>query len=442
MLLSYKNCPFNYLEDQQLRSIMLYYLFRFFLWIMFVCFYRRVYYLHAAHIPAKGSSVIFVSNHSNGFMDPILIAAMQPRPVYFWVGAGEIPGNFVGKLMAKLHSIPIYRAKEGNMHKNKETFRVTKNYLYTGWASMWIAPEGRCNVQKRLEPIKKGTARLAFEMMEEKNWDLDLQILPTGVNYTNHVQFRSEVYVNLGKPLHVIAYKAQYLENKEAAIAQLTADIEAGIRARMVYIEAENVEATEAFLPFLRNNFKRPLWPLYSPDPHLCVGEQRLASTIGAAEELEVATWQAQLRDYKAALLQNRVTDFGVAKKNKRSLLWLLLGFPFWLLGTLSGWLPHRLAATLRNKLVPFPAFSTSFAFTAAFFVWIVWSIISVSIGAFIVGWWALLWPFMMVALQTFAYHYSDYAREWVQLFRFNNKKTAVQKALQAQRQALALVGV
>ncbi|MGH1335462.1 MAG: 1-acyl-sn-glycerol-3-phosphate acyltransferase [Aureispira sp.] len=423
---------------------MLYYLFRFFLWIMFVCFYRRVYYLNSKHIPRKGTSVIFVSNHSNGFMDPILVAALQSRPVYFWVGAGEIPGNFIGKLMDKLHSIPIYRAKEGRdkMHKNKETFRITKDYLYTGWSSMWIAPEGRCNVQKRLEPIKKGTARLAFEMMEEKDWALDLQILPTGVNYTNHVQFRSEVYVDLGEPLKVSDYKEQFLENKETAIAQLTQDIEQGIRQKMVYIEEENTALTEAFLPLVRHNFKRPLWPLYSTDRHLCSGEQQVAKQIEQAEASEKTTWATQLNAYEAALLEEGVSDFAVAHKNKRSLLVLLLGFPFWLLGTLSGWIPHFIASKLRNKFVPFPAFSTSFAFTAAFFVWILWAIIMTSAGAFIVGWWSLLWPTIMVLLQTFAYHYTDYAKEWGALFRFNKKKKTIKEALQTQRRALPLIGV
>lgn len=421
-----------------------YYIIRFCLWIMYVCFYRRVYYLNSKSIPPKGTSLIFVSNHSNGFMDPILIAAMQPRPVYFWVAAGEIPGNFVGKIMKTLHSIPIYRAKEGRdqMHKNQETFRVTKEYLYTGWESMWIAPEGRCNVQKRLEPIKKGTARLAFEMMEEKNWELKLQILPTGVNYTNHVQFRSEVYINLGEPIEVLDYKEQFLANKEAAIAQLTKDIQQGIQEKMVYMEEEDVELTEAFLPLLRHNFKNPLWPLYSTDAHLCEGEQQLATTIREAEELEKASWSAQLRDYKAALLKEQVADFAVAQKNGRSSLWLLLGLPFWLLGTLSGWLPHWVASKLRNKFVPFPAFSTSFAFVAAFFVWIFWSIIITIAGAFVVGWWALLWPPIMILLQTFAYHYTNYAQEWYALFQFNRKPAALKKSLQAQREQLPLVGV
>ena len=120
----------------------------------------------------------------------------------------------------------------------------------------------------------------------------------------------------------------------------------------------------------------------------------------------------------------------------------LLLGFPFWFLGTFSGWLPHFIASKLRNKLVPFPAFSTSFAFTAAFFVWITWAIIMVSIGAFIIGWWALLWPAIMVLFQTFAYHYTNYAKEWGALFRFNKKKKATKDALQAQRRALPLIGV
>jgi 1-acyl-sn-glycerol-3-phosphate acyltransferase len=417
---------------------------RFFLFIMYVCFYRRVYYINGKNIPKKGTAVIFVSNHSNGLMDPILVSATQPRPVYFWVAAGEIPGNIVGKIMSVLHSIPIYRAKEGrdNMHKNQETFRITKDYLYTGWSSMWIAPEGRCNVQKRLEPIKKGTARLAFDMMEEKNWTLDLQILPTGVNYTDHLKFRSEVYIQLGMPLKVIHYQQQYLENKEIAIAQLTQDLELGIREQMVYIEEQDVELTERLLPLLRNNHRRALWPLYSPDPHLCRGEQQLARLVAGLDEVERATLETQLREYEAALMQTRSSDFAVAQKNKRSLLLVLLGFPFWLLGTLSGWIPHQVARKIRNKVVPFPAFSTSFAFVIAFFVWIVWLLIIMSIGAFFVGWGVLLWPAIMILLQTFGYHYADYTREWVELLRFNSRKTDKQQHLQQLREKLPLVGV
>ncbi len=423
---------------------MLYYIIKFCLWIMYVCFYRRVYYLNPKNIPGKGTAVIFVSNHSNGFMDPILIAALQPRPIYFWVAAGEIPKNFVGKLMRHLNCIPIYRVKEGRdqMHKNKASFEETKEYLYTGWSSMWIAPEGRCFVQKRLEPIKKGTARLAFEMMEEKNWDLDLQILPTGVNYTYHVQSRSEVYVNLGQPLKIIDYKELFLEDPEAAILQLTKDIRQGIRQKMVYIEEENTELTEAFLPLLRHNFKRPLWPLYSSNPHLCHSEQQLANHITAATAPQKQDWAAQLDAYSKALEQENVSDFAVAHKNKRSILAVLLGLPFGIAGTLAGWLPHKVASKLRNKFVPFPAFSTSFAFTAAMFVWILWSIIIMSVGALLVGWWALALPFIMVLLQAFAYHYVDYTKEWYALFKFNNKKTATKEALQAQRKALPLVGV
>lgn len=423
---------------------MLYYIMKFSLWIMYICFYRRVYYLNPKNIPDKGTAVIFVSNHSNGFMDPTLIAAFQPRPVYFWVAAGEIPKNFVGKLMRHLNCIPIYRVKEGRdkMYKNKASFQETKDYLYTGWSSMWIAPEGRCFVQKRLEPIKKGTARLAFEMMEEKNWALDLQILPTGVNYTYHVQFRSEVYVNLGQPLKIIDYKEQFLENQEIAIAQLTNDIQQGIRQKMVYIEEENIELTEGFLPLLRHNFKRSLWPLFSADPHLCHGEQQLANRITQATEAEKKDWAAQLEAYSKALEQEKVSDFAVAHQNKRSILAVLLGLPFGIAGTVAGWLPHQVASKLRNKFVPFPAFSTSFALTAAMAVWILWSIIIMSIGAFIVGWWVLPWPFIMVLLQTFAYHYVDYTKEWYALFKFNNKKTASKNALQAKRKTLPLIGV
>ena len=99
---------------------MLYNTFRFLLWVMYVCFFRRVYLLNFKAIPKK-TPIIIASNHSNGFMDPILIAAMQWRPVWFWTGASELGRGIKYKMMTALHGIPIYRKSEGNMHKNKES---------------------------------------------------------------------------------------------------------------------------------------------------------------------------------------------------------------------------------------------------------------------------------------------------------------------------------
>lgn len=421
--------------------MILYNLFKVSLWVMYVCFYRRVYYLNPEHIP-NNEPLIFISNHSNGFMDPILIAAMQKRPVYFWARASEFPDNIKGRLMYRLHGLPIYRVEEGteNMHKNEVTFKKTRELLYSGWDSAFIAPEGNCVLQKKLLPFKKGCARLAFKMMEEKNWGIDVKILPAGVNYTYHDQFRSEVYTNLGAPISVQSYKELYNQDKETAIAQLTQDMRVALRQQMVYIEEGNEQLTEKLLVLVRNNFKRNIFPLYSSDPAICKAEQKIANYVNDLDEEEKQALEQQIDAYHKNLVDKGATDYAVAKKNKRSIFWLILGLPFWLLGTLFGRIPHILARNLRNKFVPFAEFSTSFAFTAAFFVWIVWSILAVVIGAFFLGWWTLFLPFIMIFLQTYAYHYADYYKEWKNLFSYRGVKDKHQ--LEKERAAIQCLNV
>lgn len=411
--------------------MILYNLFRVFLWVMYICFFRRVYYLNPEHIP-QNEPLIFISNHSNGFMDPILIAAMQRRPVYFWARATEFPNNLKGWLMYQLHGLPIYRVEEGteNMHKNEATFKTTRELLYGGWNSAFVAPEGNCVVQKKLLPFKKGCARLAFKMMEEKNWSIDVKILPAGVNYTYHDKFRSEVYTQLGKPLSVQDYRETYEKDKELAVSELTQDMRVALRAQMVYVEEGNEVLSEKLLFMVRNNFTRNIFPMYVADPKVCQAEQAVANHITALDKNAKVALEEQIDAYQALLDEEGVKDYAVAGKNKRSFFWVLFGFPFWLLGTISGRIPHIIARNLRNKFVPFVEFSTSFAFTAAFFIWILWGLLAIGISAFFIGWWSLLVPFVMVFFQTYAYHYQDYYKEWKALVDYKKikNKTVLEK--------------
>lgn len=373
-------------------------------------------------------------------MDPILIAAMQRRPVYFWARASEFPDNFKGWLMYQLHGLPIYRVEEGteNMHKNEVTFKKTRALIAGGWNSVFIAPEGNCVLQKKLLPFKKGCARLAFKMMEESNWKVDVKILPAGVNYTYHDLFRSEVYTNLGKPLSVLSYKNAYEQNKETAIAKLTQDMRVALRAQMIYIEEGNEALTEKLLVLVRNNFKRGIFPLYRADAGLCEAEQRVANHITELDEIEKETLEEQVDAYLQQLKNEKASDYAVANKNRRSIFGLIIGLPFWGIGTLVGRIPHVLARNLRNKFVPFPEFSTSFAFTAAFIIWILWGLLSIMIGAFFIGWWTLLLPFVMVFFQTYAYHYEDYYKEWKMLTQYKSVKN--KQALEIARSKIACI--
>jgi hypothetical protein len=227
----------------------------------------------------------------------------------------------------------------------------------------------------------------------------------------------------LGNPLSVQDYKTIYQEDKEAAITKLTEDMRVALRAQMVYVEEGNEVLTEKLLVLGRNNFTRNIFPMYSGNPAVCQAEQAIANHVTELDEAGKTALEVDVDAYQALLDSKGVKDYGVANKNKRSIFWVLIGFPFWLLGTIFGRIPHIVARNLRNKFVPFIEFSTSFAFTAALIMWILWGLLAIGISAFFIGWWSLLLPFVLVFLQTYAYHYEDYYKEWKALFDYKKMK-------------------
>lgn len=393
---------------------MIYQLFRIPLWIVFVCFYRRLYFINKEVIPKK-ASVIFVANHSNGMVDPILIAALQWRSVYFWSRADDFKGRFLKWFLGAIHMMPIYRQSGGkkNMHKNEETFAKSRALLAKG-KTLFIAPEGNCVVEKRLRGFKTGAARLAFKTMEENNWGLDLQIVPTGLNYTAHAQFRSDVYIRFGNVIHVADYKALYKEDVKAAINKLTEDMRVAVLEEMILVEEKNDDDLfEQLALIARNNLGRGFRPLFSHSNTVNHTEKQLAKAINTLEEQDKNTLRVSLDAYQKQLQAEGLTDLAVANKKHFSRFYLFLLAPMWGIATLIGLLPYRWARDLRNKVTPFLEFWASFALILGMMIWFAWGALLTLFAAFWVGAFALYVPLVLVLIQIIAFATQDYYKDW-----------------------------
>lgn len=149
----------------------------------------------------KGKAVLIVSNHQNALIDPILIATHTNLKPHFLTRASVFKKSFVATLLDFIRMIPIYRVRDGinNMEKNNETFDKSVNILLEK-GSIVIFAEGNHSNQRNLRPLKKGFARIAFQTLE-KHPDLDLVILPVGINYSNHRFSGSKVSLVFGKTI-------------------------------------------------------------------------------------------------------------------------------------------------------------------------------------------------------------------------------------------------
>ncbi|MGL4597335.1 MAG: 1-acyl-sn-glycerol-3-phosphate acyltransferase, partial [Bacteroidia bacterium] len=189
--------------------------FYYFLWTVFRFgigfFYRdtwRKQIVGLENIP-DDKPVIFCVNHPNAFLDAIIVGSATKKRVRFLVRSDVMRNPFQRAFLSFIGLIPIYRMQEGieNLGKNDETFSECHKLLKQKKAII-IFSEGLCIQERRLRKLKKGTARIALGAEEAFDFDLDLQLVPVGLNYAAGAwKFRSRLSVHFGKPISVKAYK-------------------------------------------------------------------------------------------------------------------------------------------------------------------------------------------------------------------------------------------
>ncbi len=189
-------------------------------------YFKRWQVSNYENIPHKGS-VIFASNHQNAFLDPLVIYFSQPRINYFLVRANIFQNPTARFWLESMYMLPIYRVRDGlrSVAKNDEVIEKCVDILTDGDHPLVIFAEGNHNMRRALRPLQKGIARIAFATMEANNFELDLAIVPTGLNYGRHTRFRSDMLCNFGQPIYLKKYTELYKESPNKAYQKLVADI-------------------------------------------------------------------------------------------------------------------------------------------------------------------------------------------------------------------------
>lgn len=157
------------------------------------------------NIPKKGA-VLFMVNHPNGLIDPLIVAVNNPRVQHFLVRAAVFKKPLVKKFLATLNLMPIYRIRDGvqKLGKNQEIFEKCFSIFNQGKALM-IFPEGSHNRKRTIRPLSKGFTRIVFGALEQ-NPDLKIQIVPVGITYQNSSVYPSNITLNYGTPILANSY--------------------------------------------------------------------------------------------------------------------------------------------------------------------------------------------------------------------------------------------
>ncbi|TGE21271.1 glycerol acyltransferase [Hymenobacter aquaticus] len=332
-------------------------------------FFRRLEIRHHERLEQPGPMLI-VSNHPNTLMDPLVVAANRRAPIAFLAKSTFFKNPISRAIFLSGNCIPIYRRQDAESgdagvspeelaQRNEAAFGQCYDYFDKG-GTIQIFPEGTSVSERRLRPLKTGAARISLGAEARHDFRLGLKILPIGINYFDPSRFRSDVFVNIGKPIVVADYAAAYHADSEAAADELTEEIRRRLEQRLVITRDA---AEDELVLQIERTFGEHLIPddeetLY--DNFLL--SRALLEAVPYFEKHDPARLtqvRATLSAYLLDLDRLRLTDEALESGKGPGQRWtraaisglkLVLGFPLYLYGLLNNYIPYILPSLIAKR--------------------------------------------------------------------------------------------
>lgn len=207
-------------------------------------YHKSVSYSGESHVNWQ-KPLIFAPSHQSAFTDALCLILparyTNDRFIYPLVRADAFgKSNVQDWVLTSFHMLPVYRPKDNVDIKmrNDSVFADCREILSKN-RNLLIHPEGNCYAIKKVRRFKKGLARIAFGAEEINNFDLDIQIVPVGINYRKVTGARGGIHIRYGNPIKVKDYQRTYIEHPATALTELTRDLELRVKEVTVDIQAD-----------------------------------------------------------------------------------------------------------------------------------------------------------------------------------------------------------
>ena len=366
-----------------------------------IFYYRKIRSIGREKIPKK-TPVMFIPNHQNSFMDALLVVSTNWKYTFFLTRAQAFSSAFMRWFLDNLNMLPVYRVRDGisSVTKNNAIFERCIRMLEKNYAVLVFA-EANHNLNRRIRPLSKGFTRIAFDAEQKNNWDLNLHIVPVGVNYTRHRESRNDVTVVYGDPIPMKKYQELFQQDERKAANVLKNDVAKIMKECTMHVQnAQHYFLHQLLLDDLaddRSHLVDPnkVRPLNEKLDQLASEEDYLA----AQELIEMAEKQhidlSRLQEYTSG---------------KQSPLWKkLLQSPFILLGFLNFRLAYIPVDNLIRNTIKDHAFDASIKFLVTVFLFPL-SLTLISIALWLAG-----LSFNMLLIYWLASFFSLFGfKEWV----------------------------
>ena len=295
--------------------------------------------------------MLFVANHPNSLVDPVLVTAAADRPVRFLAKAPLFDEKLVGPFVRSAGAIPVYRRQDDPslVERNAGVFEAAHAALAAGDA-VGIFPEGLSHSEPSLATLRTGAARIALGTAAHTG--IVAPIVPIGIVLPTKDRFRSRALVLVGPPVEW-ADLATRTEEDVDAVRELTDRIEDSLRDVTVNLDriedgpviecAEAVYAAELGLVRAPPVKLRRLRQATEILRDLRRDRPEVAADL--FDELREFAGALALLDLSPAGLESAVRPRAAIRWSVWNLAYFLVGVPIAALGHLVFFVPYQLTA-------------------------------------------------------------------------------------------------
>ena len=394
---------------------------------------RREVVNYDANMPTD-VPLLLCPNHQNALIDALNTAGTMKRdrqPTF--MTRADVFGTIFDPILYKFKMLPIYRQRDkvNVIEKNEEIFRICIERLSRG-ESIIIFAEGNHDRNYRIRPLKKGFARIAFQAEEENDYKLNMKVVPIGLNYDDHLKFRSDLLVVFGDIIDVSDYYKQHKEAPNRALIAIRNVLKDRLQKCVLHIApGDYYEMTNQLRQIMRprmlanmNLEGKSLYESFRADKASIKRIEEKIAELGDSLESLNKTVKNYVEGIKKLKLREHVIvegPFSLSKLLATAFL-LILGSPVFLFGLISNYIPYKIADFLAIKNFKDDHFHSSIRMVIAMFLFpinyfilsgVTWAVS----GSPLI---ALLTLFILPLSGKFAIYFSEEVKKWYSRFRFN----------------------
>ena len=366
-------------------NFMLYFFLKPLVQLAIKVYFRNIFLSGLNNLP-HNKPYLIAMNHPSAFLEPVIMASNINKPIHFLARGDHFNKRFYRFLLNQAKMVPVFRQKEsgfGSLKNNYDTFFRCYEYIAKG-ELVALFPEGRTEHEKRLRPLQRGVARIAFGTLTHFPHLDDLYIVPVGASYADALSFRTTAVLHIGEPMSVRNY---FGDGKSPDHQSLLLALEARLKEYMVIIDkVEDEELIETCLTMARNTRNYSFFKVYQFDSSLLYMERKVVGFWNkeASDSLKDST-KRKVTAYLDLLAKSKLSDKVISLQIKSC--WVSF-FPIFHLTSSIGNIfvfPMTYFAdwVVKNKIKHL-SFKSPVRFGAAFGVSLLYLIITIILSAYL----------------------------------------------------------